>query len=423
MTRGVGSSILLIGTVALEIGAVVVAPPLRRLANRTSDLLRIFRICYRYKHRQHLRAQDMVGSCRADLRKPRRCLRAGELQDRRRIFIAKQHALGNADRPAQHGRNRCRYLLPPLIGKGRGFDSAEDCCTAPSLRQILLGARGKGDVRVVRLFAGLAPGYQAVIHQHETDGIRNLGANSGEYNLARYCLHHPCNGYAQGSSHKARAILHNNDSSIVRVGDALTRFRTLLYDLNRHRLTGHDFGLRVGRSLGNAHRPHRRADLLREQKSGPPVRNLYHPIAKRFPDSLRAARVVGERDDGIRMAVRDGLRGQECVQQGLNRAARIGRRRLTVGEVGDHLVVAHVLAQFGGQCVLHANSGEVPALDRPQVGAAPLNAQHVGIAAPEVRLPELKRRVAAAPEHQISLRAHQPGHIDQLVDGRHVLRF
>src|SRR5262249_7864576 len=113
----------------------------------------------------------------------------------------------------------------------------------------------------------------------------------------------------------------------------------------------------------------------------------------------------------------------EAVQEGLDRGPGAAEVDQTVGEIVDHLLVAHVLTIEQAQDVVHAHAGEVLALDRLEIGPAALHAQHRDLAAAVIALDGLDRSVAAAPHDQRSLGADQARGVDEAIELREFAGF
>jgi hypothetical protein len=84
------------------------------------------------------------------------------------------------------------------------------------------------------------------------------------------------------------------------------------------------------------------------------------------------------------------------VQQRLDRGARSRRVDLAAGEVGDHVLVGHLVAVEHGQHLVQPERREVAAAHRREVAARALDPHHVDLAADVVGRGALRRRVPAA---------------------------
>ena len=116
------------------------------------------------------------------------------------------------------------------------------------------------------------------------------------------------------------------------------------------------------------------------------------------------------------MRVGDGDARQKTVQQRLD--GRAGRRRIdhAAPDIGDHLFVGHVVLGIRGHDVVQANSREVFGLGYLHVGAGALYVHEAHRLTEIVRTVDLDRGIAAAPEHQGVVLAHNARHVDQLVE-------
>src|SRR5919106_5276301 len=157
-------------------------------------------------------------------------------------------------------------------------------------------------------------------------------------------------------------------------------------------------------------------DLARDLEARSAVVERDDVLAVDAGQHVGRAVVVRERDDGVGVGVHDRVGVDEAVQQRLDRGARTARFDQPVGEIGDHLLVAHVLPLEERPDVVHADTREVLALNRLEVGAAALDAQHGDLAPAVVALGDLHGRVAAAPDDQRGLGADQAGGVDEKID-------
>ena len=104
------------------------------------------------------------------------------------------------------------------------------------------------------------------------------------------------------------------------------------------------------------------------------------------------------------------------MEQGLDGRPRTRGLQEGVGEIVDHLLVAHVPAIQEGQDVVHADAREVLPLDGLEVGAAALHPEDRHLSPAIVALGALDRGVAPAPHHQRRLDPHEPRGIDEEVE-------
>ncbi len=76
-------------------------------------------------------------------------------------------------------------------------------------------------------------------------------------------------------------------------------------------------------------------------------------------------------------------------------------------QVVDHLLITHGVPLEKRLHVIEAHTGELMALNRLQIGAAPLDAHHRHGTAAKIGLLVLERSVAAALQHQPQLPSDQ----------------
>ena len=157
-------------------------------------------------------------------------------------------------------------------------------------------------------------------------------------------------------------------------------------------------------------------DVAGDAEPRAPVRERDHVLAVHLGEDVGVPVVVRERDDGVGVGVDDGVSRQEAVEQRLDRGPGSAGIQESVGEVLDHLRVAHVLPREQRQDVVHAHAREVPALDGLQVRTAPLHPQHGDLAAAVVALDGLDGGVAAAPDDERGLGADQTRGIHEEVE-------
>jgi hypothetical protein len=149
-------------------------------------------------------------------------------------------------------------------------------------------------------------------------------------------------------------------------------------------------------------------------KPGLAVHTLHHVVR---------AVVVRERDDGVGVGVNDGGGSEKSVQQGLDRRAHAPRLLERVTEVAHHLLVAHLAAVEERRDVVHAHAREVFALDRLEVGAAALDAEHRNLPATVIALAGLDRGVAAAPDDERGFGADQARRVDEKIEAVELARL
>src|SRR2546430_9634664 len=87
-----------------------------------------------------------------------------------------------------------------------------------------------------------------------------------------------------------------------------------------------------------------------------------------------------------------------------------------MGEIADHVLIAHVLPVEQRANVVHAHAGKVLALDRFEIRAAALHAKDGNFAAAVIALEELDGGVAAAPDDQRGLGADESRRIHEEVE-------
>ena len=152
---------------------------------------------------------------------------------------------------------------------------------------------------------------------------------------------------------------------------------------------------------------HRLADLPGEREARPDVRDPRGLVAEALAHEALAVPRAREHVDRVGVRVVDVVGRDERVQQRLDRRARRGRVGLAAREVGDHVLVAHLLALEQRQHLLEAQRREVLALHRREVAARPLHPHDALLAADVVGRGPLRRRVAAAEVRHRAVRAEQ----------------
>ena len=167
-------------------------------------------------------------------------------------------------------------------------------------------------------------------------------------------------------------------------------------------------GLGVGRD--------RVGHLPRDLEARPPIVERDDVLAVHAGEDVGRAVVVRQRDDRVGVGVDDRRRLDEAVQQRLDGRPGSAGLLQRVGEIGDHLLVAHVLALEQRADVVHPHAREILRLDRLEIRAAALDAQHGNVAPAVIALGDLDRGVAAAPHDQRGLGADEAGGVDEQVD-------
>jgi hypothetical protein len=140
----------------------------------------------------------------------------------------------------------------------------------------------------------------------------------------------------------------------------------------------------------------RAADLPREREAWADVRDPGRRVAEALVHQPLAVGRPGEHVDAVRVCVVHVRGRHEGVQKRLDRGARHLRVELAAGEVGDHVLVAHLGALHQRQHLVHAQAGEVLGPHRGEVRAGALDPHHVDLAARVVDRPALGGGVAAA---------------------------
>src|SRR5688572_5262355 len=85
----------------------------------------------------------------------------------------------------------------------------------------------------------------------------------------------------------------------------------------------------------------------------------------------------------------------ESVQERLYRAPRQVGRELTTGQVGDHLLVAHLLPLLQREYFAQLEASKLSGLDGRQVGSRPFHPKNVDLTPGMVPLSSLGRGIAA----------------------------
>src|SRR5687767_11965456 len=114
----------------------------------------------------------------------------------------------------------------------------------------------------------------------------------------------------------------------------------------------------------------------------------------------------------------DGLRIQESVQEGLNRRAWCSRVHHALTEVGHHLVIGHLGSFEAGADLFQAHRRKVLWLHRLHVRAGSLDEHELHLATQQVGSLDLGRGIAAAPEYESLVLAHETRHVDEMLRWR-----
>ena len=205
----------------------------------------------------------------------------------------------------------------------------------------------------------------------------------------------------------ARALVDERDGLVDHADRALVGLLRAVAPHDEPVLGQHDeLQVRVGAG--------RLADLLGEREARPDVGDPGRGVAEALAHEPLPVGRAGEHVDPVRMRVVHVRRGDERVQQRLDRAARHRRVELAARQVGDHLLVAHRLALDQREHLLEPEPGEVLLPHRRQVGARALDPHHGHLAAGVIARRALGRRVAAAEVGDRAVRAQQVRRVDEL---------
>ena len=153
--------------------------------------------------------------------------------------------------------------------------------------------------------------------------------------------------------------------------------------------------------------PHGRAHLLGQCEPRPDVRDPGSGLPEAVRHESLAVACARQRVDRVRMCVVHVRRRDEGVQQGLDRGARRAWVELTTGEVGDHLLVAHLLTLEQRHHVVEAQLDEVAGPHRRQIGARALHPHHRQPAAEMICPDALRRGVPPTEVRNCSIGAEQ----------------
>jgi hypothetical protein len=136
--------------------------------------------------------------------------------------------------------------------------------------------------------------------------------------------------------------------------------------------------------------------LLAEGKARSYVGDPDRLIPKALARELLAAFRAADHIDRIRMCVVDLRIRNESVQQGLYGAPRHVGCELATGQVGDHLLVAHLLPLLEREYFVELETRKLPSLYGRQVRSRTFHPQNVDLAPGVVPLCSLGRGIAAS---------------------------
>jgi hypothetical protein len=151
-----------------------------------------------------------------------------------------------------------------------------------------------------------------------------------------------------------------------------------------------------------------RSHAARQRETGPDVLDHAHVVSERVVDRPFGVGRVRKAADRVGVHVVDVGRGQERVQERLDRGPRRVGLDHAPREVRQHLLVAqrHALAQR--QELVQPEAREVAAARRREIGAAALDPDRTALAPEVVALEQLARGVATAVEDERAIRSDQP---------------
>ncbi len=152
---------------------------------------------------------------------------------------------------------------------------------------------------------------------------------------------------------------------------------------------------------------HRLADLLGQREPGADVRDPRGRGPEALAHEALAVARAREHVDRVGVRVMDVVGRHERVQQRLDRRARRGRVGLAAGEVGDHVLVGHLVALDEREHLLQAQRREVLRAHRREVAARPLDPHDALLTADVVGRRALRGGVAAAEVRHRTVAAEQ----------------
>ena len=151
----------------------------------------------------------------------------------------------------------------------------------------------------------------------------------------------------------------------------------------------------------------RLADLLRQREAGADVGDPGGAVAEALLHEPLAVGAARQHVDAVGVRVVDVRRRDERVQQRLDRAARRRGVELAAREVGDHVLVGHLVAVHQREHLVELERGEVLAPHRREVRARALDPHDVDLLAGVILRPPLRRGVAAAEVRDRAVGAEQ----------------
>ena len=146
-------------------------------------------------------------------------------------------------------------------------------------------------------------------------------------------------------------------------------------------------------------------------KAGHHIGHQGNPIAIDLAANRFGIGLVGQGQQGNRMGVVDVGVGQEGMQQGLHRRIGGGRIDQVLALGRHHRLIAEALQGPQGLQGLQAHGRMAGGLDRGQVPARSLHAEHGDRFAQQPRHRGFNRGVAAAMEHQVWIGPEQAGRV------------
>ena len=148
---------------------------------------------------------------------------------------------------------------------------------------------------------------------------------------------------------------------------------------------------------------------LGQGEAGHHVGHQHHPLAKHLAADRGGIGLIGQGQQRRGMGVIHKGVGQEGVQERLHRGVGGGRIDQVVALGGHHRLIAEGIQSPQGAQRLQAHRRVAGWLDRAEVPAGTLHAQHRNRFAQQAGHAGLHRGVAAAVQHQIRVGAQQAG--------------
>jgi len=156
--------------------------------------------------------------------------------------------------------------------------------------------------------------------------------------------------------------------------------------------------------------------LASQDETRPAVRDVPDGFSQRLAHVGLTRLRVGQSEDRVGVHVIHVPGGEKGVEEGFNRGAWTSRLDHAMPEVRRHLLITHRRSFQQRQDFVAKDTGKSRCVDGFEVGARPLDSEHLASVAQVVDLDGLDRRVPTAPDDEVGVGPNQSRPVDQDVE-------